>query len=300
MKKADSFFLPCGFAACLFVVLTGCGLRYMPGATAESIEEERRFAMQEQLFNDYKTIGKHYKPLTYGELTVVKPDSYRRLDSLYAIKYRNSHRTMPELEEQIEVQKAIIDNDTNRILYVETHWFELSQDSTYEFFISEISLTKDHRIYDVRNLESFRTEKQYVRFAELFMKEESLLNGEFGLRSDEMTFYSFYKTRAAALSGLEKDRFMAHTFDLMRTAEAIGTLSTEALLRVRTLETIHRKYPMLDLANLKVGVQEIVDTEGGKNEFMYYSVSVLNTKADANEAPFVYRYDAYLQPWSEQ
>ena len=262
----------------------------------ESLEEERRFALQEQLFNDYKSIGKHYKPLTYGELTVVKPDSYRKLDSLYEVKYRNRHREMPELEEEIGVQKAIIDNDTNRILYVETHWFELSQDSTYEFFISEISLTKDNRIYDVRNLESFQTEKQYVRFAELFMKEESLLNGEFGVLPEENTFYNFYKNRAAALSGVEKDRFLAHTFDLMRSAEAIGTLSTEALLRVRTLETMHRKYPMLDLNNLRLNVQEIVDTGGGRNEFLYYQVTVLNAQADASEAPFVYRYNAYLQP----
>ena len=277
----------------LLVQLTGCGLKYTPPQTLESIEEDRRFALQEQLHKDFSSIGKKYTPLTYGEPMVVKPDSYRKLDSLYGVKYRNVQKR-PDLEQQISRQQAIIGNDTTPVLYVETHWYELAQDSTFEYLTSEISMKKDNSIAFVKNLDYFQTSKKYAPYARIFMKEESLLSPGMQPSDNEISFYTAYKTKASTLKGAAKDDFLAHTFQLMESAKKLATLSTEALLRKITGDRISKDFLLADPALLKFTVEEISDTSSGKPVFQYYLVTATENGPKEKE-PFVYKYSAYLE-----
>lgn len=275
------------------VQLTGCGLRYAPPASPQLIAEERRFALQEQLNRDFSSIGKKYTPLTFGELVVVKPDSYRKLDSLYNIKYRSGSRVRPELASQIEAQLAIISNDTTPILYVETHWYELAQDSVFEYLTSEISMKKNHAIVNVKNLDYFQVPKKHAPYARRYMREESILSSGMAPLESELAFYTLYKTRAASLAGDLKDAFMEHTFRIMQLAEKSRNLSTDALLRAITSQKLKEELPELNPANLTFSVEEISDNASGRTVFAYYLVTV-SDRAGKN-APLTFKYNAYLE-----
>lgn len=288
-----------GLKFCLLIVtglsLYSCGLRYTPGDTPEDVEEQRRFMMQEQLSGDYKRINKTYKPLTYGKLTVVKPVSYVKLDSLFEQKYRRRYEETADLDRAIDYQKAVIQNDTTPVLYVETHWYELIGDSTSDFITAEISMTRDHRIRNIKTLDEFEASKQDVPYAETYMMEESMFNESGYLNNDENNFYSAYKKKSATLSGAEKDKFMAHTFELMRLAAVQKSYATEGLLRSLARKQLEKDKPGTDLSSLKFDVSEVVDNSTGKSVFMYYEV-LIRTSPDNGNAPIGYRYDSYLQP----
>jgi len=295
MKNSCSALITFLFTTLALVQLTGCGLKYTPPPSPEVIEEERRFAMQEQLYNDFNRIGKKYSALTYGQLVVVKPDSYKRLDSLYAIKYRHRNEHRPELDRQIDSQKALIANDTIPVLYVETHWFELAQDSTLEYITAEISMKKNNKITDVKNLDYFQVSKAYEPYARMFMKEESFLSpGTYAPSDNELSFYAAYKAQSATLQGEAKDAFMKHTFGIMQIAGKSGTVSTDALLRVLALAEIRMAYPTADVSLLTVKTEEISDTASGKPLFQYYLVTVTDNSTQ-KRPPVTYKYNAYLQ-----
>jgi len=293
MKKpylisGNSFFL----LLALFC-LPSCGLKYAPPESSETVEADRRMALEQQLSQDYKSLGKKYIPLTYGDLEVVKPNSYKRLDSLFAVKYRQGGNAVKsDIDNQIDYQQAIIQNDTNPVLYVETHWYELIQDSSYEFITSEISLKKNNSIYSVKNLDYFSTFRRYSKEAESYMRETSILTPGMSANTQELSFYTAYKTHAATLSGPAKDAFLTHTFELMRIIDESNMIYTESLLKILATNEIRKAYASTEVPALTIKPEEVSDNSSGKAVFQFYRVTV---NIAGKEEPVVYLFDQFLQ-----
>lgn len=283
-------------AIALFSFLTACGLRYTPPETHEDLEMDRRAAIESNYSASFKTRNKIYKPLSYGDLVVVKPNSYRRLDSLYARKYalEQLRSSTEEIDDQIEAQRAVVLNDTNPVLYVETHWFELKQDSTYEFIVDQISLNKANQIVEVEQLDYFVSPPSLVVFARKYMLEEYFSGFGVQTTDQEIEFFTTYKEKASTLAGSQKQAFAEHTLKVMQLASKGSTLSIEYLLTKLTEEQLHKgNYPDMNLSAQVYNVDRILEERNGKDEFLYYRVRVSTPGSD--KAPLEFFYDYYLQ-----
>jgi hypothetical protein len=294
----DPFFAPRNvfFACSLILLITGCGLKYEVPESLETLENSRREAIEANYSNAYKTRNKTYKPLTYGELVITKPESYRKLDSLYSRKYAQQQlgMSMEDIDAKIEIQKAVVFNDTNPVLYVETHWFELKDSSGYEFLIDRIAVTKTNQIVHVEQLDYFQCPNDLVQYARKYMLEHYFVS-YYGEASDqELQFYKSYKEMASTLSGSEKQAFVEHTLRTMELAHKHSTLSTEFLLTKLAMAEIAKNDPSAPLTSLKYNVERILEERDGQDAFLNYRVSASIPGSD--KAPLVFDYDFYLRP----
>jgi hypothetical protein len=278
----------------LFLLLTGCGLKYTPPESLETLEDARREAIEIEYSQAYKTRNKKYTPLTYGELEISKPGSYRKLDSLYAKKYaqQNLRMNSDALDAQIEIQKAVVFNDTNPVLYIETHWFEL-YDTTYEYIVDRISLNKANKILKVEQLDYFECPKELAGFARDYMLEEHFTGYTMEVSDAEIEFYTTYKEKAASLQGSEKQAFVMHTLSIMQLASKHSTLSTEFLLTKLAMAAVAKADPTAQLSSLKYTVESIMEEREGKDAFLNYRVTVSLPGSD--KPPMVFDYDYYLR-----
>src|SRR5690349_1797501 len=107
MKDPIFVFRTVFFISGLFILITGCGLKNTAPDNLETLEESRREAIEIAYGQAYKKRNKTYKPLTYGELEISKPMSYRKLDSLYERKYalHNLRMSEEEIDSKIDIQK---------------------------------------------------------------------------------------------------------------------------------------------------------------------------------------------------
>lgn len=281
----------------LVIIITGCGLKYTPPASDITLEENRELAIEHQYAASYKALGKEYKSLTYGDMIVVKPDSYRKLDSLYNKKYalQGLGKTDEALESQIDIQRSIVFQDTNPILYVETHWYEINDSVTHEFLIDKISLTNANKIVKVDQLEDFECPKDLLAYARKYMLEDFFVEYTGNGPSDqEIDFYTTYKEKANTLTDPEKQDFIVYTLRIMQLANKLGTLSAETLLTKLTQQAMTQKDPKADFTTLKFSVDRIMEERDGQDAFLYYKVIV--QPADATKAPQIFKYDYFLQP----
>jgi hypothetical protein len=82
MNRFISRFLLLSFLSAL---IASCGLHYTPPETPESFLDRRHNACEAYL---QKNLGDSivYSSIAFGETLVLKPASYRSLDSLYVLK----------------------------------------------------------------------------------------------------------------------------------------------------------------------------------------------------------------------
>lgn len=213
----------------LFVA--SCGLKYVPGPSLEDLSTNRKQQLEAQLTKDFAAVGKKYKSLTYGETLVVKPQSYQRLDSLFEVKYRMSQsgQKTKELDPLIETQKMKLLSDTTEVLYMETHWFELVQDTTCEFIIAQCFLNNRNVLRKMEYIQEFETGISNQVWAEKYMKEEWLTRDLGFTSNDDLNFYSMMKNREFNLQGEEKDRFLNNVFLVMRFASENKSTASQGI-----------------------------------------------------------------------
>lgn len=273
--------------------LNSCGLKYEPPASLESLEEARREAIETHYGQSFSARNKKYHPLTYGELLVVKPESYRKLDSLFNRKYdlQQSGKTDEQLNEQIEYQRSIALNDSTPVRYVETHWFELTSDSSDEFLIHRIELDRNNSILEVEQLESFECPKELVVFARKYMTEDYFVEYVSEPSDAEIDFYTTYKERAAMLNEPQKQSFIVHTLRVMQLANTLHSLSIEKLLTRMVVQRLKETDP--EISQLNFDTQRLFTTSGDQQEFLCYQVTASIPGSSAE--PFVFRYDYYLE-----
>lgn len=275
------------------VLFSACrSLTYIPSETPEQQDEVRKLSVLQQLDGSFKQINKQFKLLAYGQTTTVKPDSYRKLDSLFNLKYNLGGKYNPQLEEAIQHQQAVISTDTLHVVYQTQVWYEITDDSTFEFIQATITTNKTNKIEHVTANDDFNTDSADVHWAEAYMKETDFVQNRSSISSAEDKFFDFYKAKSAQLKGPEKDTFMVHTFHIMSLAHTAGTLSTELLLQSLAKEEINRLMPGTDSTAYELKSEEVSDTgDNNKSTFDYYQVTA--TFKDGRE--FLFRYDEYLQ-----
>lgn len=274
--------------------LTSCGLKFEPGPTPEDLETQRRLVLETQLKKDYALLNKTYTPLTYGDMATVKPISFIKLDSLFDVKYRTVQRGEPtdEIDAKIDIQRAVVLRDSSEILYIETHWLQLQQDSLFEYIVGEFALNKLNQLRDMRQIDYFTATPKDVEFAQKYMKESYFVGYAYETTWEELRFYRQMKEKAVSLNGAEKQQFINHVFNLMRIASKDHKLSNENFVIRLSQAAVLKQYPDLKLADLSFDITRIA-AQFSPTGIAYTEVIVRKT---IEKTGFViYKYDQYFQ-----
>lgn len=277
----------------LFASVSSCGLKYVPGPSLEELAANRKESLEQQLSQDFAAVGKNYVGLTYGETVVVKPLSYERLDSLFEVKYRLSKAgfSTKDIDPLIENQKMVLLSDTTEVLYMETHWFELVQDTTCEFMIAQCFLNNRNMLRKMDILDEFKTGKSNQVWAEKYMKEEWITQDIGYTPNDDLNFYSLMKNKEFNLKGEEKDRFMQNVFLVMRFISENKSTAAQGI----TFKLAARQLKM-QISNFKISEYEFSfrrDSDPVSKDPVY--VIEAAPEFDKNVV-IIRRYDQYFMP----
>ena len=177
----------------LLLFQVSCGLKYIPTETPYEFEQKRHQAVESYILKDLGSANLKYESVAFAETLIVKPDSFKALDSLHAIKYENELRGINDdvLNEKIESQRMIALNDTNKVIYIEEHIFALGEGDTVSFYSALFQMEKDLIIDDMKIEESVFLPKRYQETYKQYLFEESVLTPEYLPSGDELNFYHF-------------------------------------------------------------------------------------------------------------
>ncbi len=281
------------FIFLLVGIIASCGLKYVPGPSLEDLAQSRKEKLEEQLSKDFAAVNKKYISLTYGETVVVKPQSYQRLDSLFEVKYRMSQNGFPtkEIDPLIEEQKMVLLSDTTEVLYMETHWFELVQDTTCEFIVAQCFLNNRNVLRKMDFIDEFKTGVSNQFWAEKYMKEEWLTRDLGYTSNDDLNFYTQMKNKEFSLQGEEKDRFLSNLFVVMRFASENKSTAAQGIALKLAARQMKSEIPNFQTADYVFSFKKEIDPETKQSIYVVEAAS----ETDKNVV-VTRRYDLFYMP----
>lgn len=283
------------------LVLFSCGLKYVPTESPLSFEERRQDAVENYVQRELNIGNQIYTSVAFGETEVIKPISYKILDSLYAIKYEleQNGRTDKELEKDIETQRLIALNDTNEVLYIEDHIFSLGIGDTLEYYSALFQMEKDLVIDDVILIESVYIPKKYKDLYLQYLFEESILEPGYLPTSEERNFYTFFKTPLNTLIKEERDEFILHTLEIMELAQRKRSINTITLLKAQAVKHFHgNSYISLTESFSEIMEETELNDKNEKITIGYrftYKFKLKSENQEMQEQVYSMEYDPYLR-----
>lgn len=219
-----------------------CGLKYVPTETRESFFQKRQVVISNYILTQMNGQTLSYSSIAYGKTDVLKPISYKLLDSLYELKYKNEQNSLldKKLEERISNQRLIALNDTAKVLYVENHVFSLGNKDTIAFYNALFQVTSNLKIDDIQIKQSVSLPTKYNNLYRSYLFEESYLNPGSSASENELSFYGKYKDELENRSIVEQDAFVLHTLKLMELAAQLRSSSNRELLNQITINSLSK------------------------------------------------------------
>ena len=281
------------------ILISSCGLRYIPQETPQQFEERRHEAIKNYARSQFGKDSSNFSPLAFGELTVIKPDAYKSLDSLYALKYKNEEKHINDkhLEEQIELQRNFALSDTGKVSYLETLFFSYGSGDTIEFYTALFNVNHEAQIANMSIIESTYLPKRYASAYKIYLFEESFIDQGNWPTTEEQRFYNNFKAHASELSTSKREKFIIHTLDLMDLAGKTQTLGTENLLRALVQKKIlGNSYSDKYLKEFKFEkIEEIIDNKSVISGYIVH----FSYKDKTDENAVYSRYDLEYNPYLE-
>jgi hypothetical protein len=289
------------FLPTLLIFFNSCGLKYVPTESPDTFEQKRQQAVEQYVIKEMESQQKKYSSIAFTESQIIKPLSYQKLDSLYLQKYQNESKNQLDLqlEENIERQRIITLNDTNKVIYIENHIFSLGLGDTIEFYTAQFQINKELFVEDVILKESVYLPKHYNELYKEYLFEESFLYPGNFASSDELNFYTFFKQPLENFSKPEKDAFILHTLKLMELAGKKNSLKTNDLLKAQTSTKFHgNSYENFN--EIFSEINEIIQLDqDGKEVVVGYEFEYSSTEKATNTSNQISHYkmefDSYLK-----
>ena len=279
----------------MFLFLGSCGLKYTPQVTPETKQEERKLVIESEIRKEFAARNMQYKSIGYGEMVMIKPASYIRLDSLFEVKYNleQQGKRTKDLDQDIAMQRLICQNDTNEVLYMEQHVFSLEGDSTAEVLSGNFSLNANNDLRKVEFSYSYVIPKYLVNYYNFYILETAFLTNNSAPTSQEREFYESYKNELSNRKGQNEDAFLIHTLRLMQVARANQSLDKQKTLESLTRLAVHngdKNYK----SEVFVKVNQHAEVSG---EISFYIVEYQFAKPTGDESYVTEKYSVQFDPF---
>jgi hypothetical protein len=239
---------------CSLLIAAGCGLRYQAPETPEAFEQRRHSKVLAYVRAGLGGDTTAFEAIAFGQTTNVRPPSFRKLDSLYAIKYSNEQNEKfdVELERIIEEVREQTLADTSKISYIEQFFFafrsqfdSLERTHCEERRYVDLVLTLNHEL----NITSERVNHSILipdsldEIYKRFLFEESFLYPGSLATEEELNFYRFFKREIDQAKGKDKDDLTVHTLQVMSAAYSRKSLNTNRILYKLSLKELDKIDP---------------------------------------------------------
>jgi len=282
------------------LLIVSCGLQYTPPETPESLTNQRRTSIQKYLVATLQNDSTVYKSLAFGKTKTLKPLSYLQLDSLYRVKYNleKQGRRDKDLENEVLIQQQIALNDTNGLVYLESHLFSLTTGNITTVYSAEMKTNQSHEIKGVEIFETTNIAPQNLELFQIYTFEESFIQPGYKPLSEEKNFYTQYKSQAGTLTGEVKDNFIQNTLNVMRAAKKVQSLKTVSLLSEIVRERILGVNRQLAKNETFESMEETFEKVDDGEVFTGYLVTYRFQKIE-NGSTTSYRYLIKASPYLE-
>jgi hypothetical protein len=295
MNRLVSRFLLLSF---LIALIASCGLHYTPPETPESFLDRRHNACEAYM---NKNLGDSiiYSSIAFGETVVIKPASYRSLDSLYLLKYSNEKKGVvdKELDEIIEHQRMVVQNDTNKVIYKEFHVFSIKEGDSLRIVQSEFKLDQSAFVRDFKILESVLIPKKHNERYKQYLFNESFIYPGIIATEEEERFYNFYKSPLAELSPLDKDNLINHTLNLMEIGYKKKTVRVQDLLQNQARFTLFKEYKAIyEEVFSEIFSKNTIDEAGKETlDSYWFTYTLKDNDNPTKKTEYYFLFDAYLR-----
>jgi hypothetical protein len=281
----------------LFVV-TSCGLRYTPPETAEEFQERRHRAIERHFQQELTKDSLEYRSIAFGETTVIKPRSFRVLDSLFEIKYQNEKRDIrdKELENIIQEQQDLVRRDTTLIIYKEHHIFSYPHNDSIQVIESDVQINRELSILNIDILSlALIAKKNDERYKQYLFEESFVYPGTMATEEEEL-FYRFFKEAHFSAPSYEKDAVLDHILELMEIGYKRKTIRTYDLLVIQARNTLTKQLKALPSEQLSEVFTNVITLENGKEEVQKYwfTYSYVDS-SQSRRRQFYFEFDPLLR-----
>ncbi len=282
----------------ILLVVTSCGLRYTPPETAEEFEDRRHRAIERHFQLELEKDSLEYRSIAFGETTLIKPSSYRVLDSLFEIKYQNEKKGIrdKELENIISEQQDIVRLDTSRVKYLEHHVFSYPYKDSIQVIESEVMINRDLTILSVDILSlALITKRNDERYKQYLFEESFVYPGTMATEEEEF-FYRYFKQAHFTAPTYEKDALLEHILNLMEIGYKRKTIRTFDLLIIQARNELTKQLRALPSEQISEVYTNIITLENGQEEIQKYWFSYSYVDSELNKRrQFYFEFDPLLR-----
>lgn len=190
-------------------------------------------------------IGQRYIDYGFANERIIKPKSFRRLDSLYAayheeeIKAGASKNKLLNLKNEIEQEKQVVLKDTIHFLYEQPHFFGISSGDTTTIMFADFTVNSNNEIVKVNINYMFDTPSRNTQFYQAYLLKESFVDFGFAPSQEESQFYNFFDAMLNSIEDSDrKGIFLEHILQIMRAANQQQGMNTERLIKQHVINTV--------------------------------------------------------------
>jgi hypothetical protein len=237
------------------LVLTGCAVHYNPDTTLQDRKLNRQQGVIQSINKDLSEDQKHVS-FGFGDEYIVKPPSFKKLDSLYQIVY--SEKQSPtfsrnrdlELQGLIELEKEKVLKDTVLFKYELAHSFGIQDIDSTQFITGTFLINAENEVEKVSIDYLFKSPNYLTKQYEQYLRKESFIYQRYSPSEEELYFYDFFGKQLEKLSTAKsKGDFIAHTLKVMKAANIQQTLQTENVIKQFILSDI--TFGIVDYKSIK-------------------------------------------------
>lgn len=225
-------------------LLISCATPASIRPSAEARREQRELAITRHIESELPQDAKHVN-FGFGDEYIVKPPSFKPLDSLYALlydatNYNTANRNeIYRLNKEIDRIKPQVLPDTILFKYEIAHLFGIQKGDSMTYVSATFSLNAENKVERVSIDYMFNEHRRLANQFIQYTRRESFLDPGYQPWQEELQFYSFFDAELRAITtAIGKGNFIGHTLKVMRAANIQRTIETEKVLKQFVLNDI--------------------------------------------------------------
>jgi len=205
---------------------------------------KRNESIRASIRQDLK-IGERYVEYGFGSESVIKPTSFKRLDSLFGAYYAEetkagaSRNVLLALKNEIEKEQQKVLADTIYFQYQKQVFFGIASGDSTTIFYSDFVLDANSNVVFVDIKYIFNVHSRLSSYYKAYAFRESFLDFGYVASQEEIQLYNFFDAAIENILNPEtKGNFIGHALNIMRAANQQGGIATEPLIKQQIINVI--------------------------------------------------------------
>jgi hypothetical protein len=280
------------------LVLISCVPAFEPKSSIEDSNLKREKIIENHLKTQFT--NSVYQSLAFGQLTVYKPESFKKLDSLYALKddyiERNDLRGLEtsRIDEVIPAFRAEAAQDIDKLTYELDHIYRVNGKDSFTVSNTYFLLDYQDSIISQDEISTYTLPNVHKqRFIDYLYEYHFLTNQNFNISYQEEKFIQYFKEQAEYLIGTaELEPMMLHIMSMMQLAQKVQSVDYRLLIK-------HNSIQQLKLYDTDIVIEEFGDLnaleDGNQNIIAYEYIIIWKDIKTSKNQKTVLHYDQDLR-----